>query len=217
MKLSIKILCLIIIFCANNGFSQNQEVFDLRDFQLYVEDASQEDFKISYTKDSIRIQKLLEKDLDKGLIKCNEDVNIIFLTEKIVIDFKQSTIDDNPAGYLNLSIPKQRQIKNHKEYILFSTKELEKWLQKRYFSYIKEKSIKFQTIFYSNLLKNKTKYKQCCPEYIEQAQDFFKTGTEKLNNFNNLNIFSVIKRREIRIRYIKKGTNKEIIIICEEG
>ena len=77
---------------------------------------------------------------------------------------------------------------------------------------LKRESITFQTRFYNRLIKSKSEYAKCCPEYIKQAQNFLKTDKDSLKTFQDLNIYPFINNRIINIDYKKKGIKKKVVI-----
>ena len=66
------------------------------------------------------------------------------------------------------------------------------------FESVKSESIKEQTDFFNKLLKNKDQYEDCCPEYLEQAEDFFKT--KDFNSVNQLGLELIYKEMVIVLK-----------------
>lgn len=150
---------------------ENDSKFDLDDFIIDI-DADKEDFIITKRNDTIFIQKVLYKTLDNAVLRFKKSIILTSLNEDLVIGFKQYTIDDNPASSLDININKNIKYKENKPYRFLSSKEISNWLFSKYFNKIKNESLKFQKNFYQKLLKDKSKYTKCCPEYIKQAEVF---------------------------------------------
>lgn len=188
--------------------------FDLGDFVLYI-DADEEDFDISNVEnDTIKIKKSLYKNLDGGVLKPKEGLKILNISENILIDVLQYTIDDNPASPLDLNIKKELNKNEVRFYTFESAKKYAIWLHDIHYGKIKEKSIYFQNKFFLNLQENKIKYLDCCKEYITQAEDFLKSDKNILNDFKSLHVEPIIKQRIIKIKYINKNNlTKEKIIL----
>ncbi|MCF6349809.1 MAG: hypothetical protein L3J23_02110 [Flavobacteriaceae bacterium] len=223
--LKILIVCISLIGCERNiGIQKKNKVkkgiakmlnqktdFDLGDFILLI-DADKEDFEITKKQDAIYIQKKLYKSLEGASLKMKDSINLISIDEKITIDFKQYTIDDNPATSLDLEFIKKIEKTKNNPYHLLDTKKIVGWLKSKHFKEVKNQSIKYQTKFYTNLLKNKIKYEKCCLEYINQAQEFLNKEEESFDDFDKLNVFLVVKNREIELKYTKNKKVKKIII-----
>lgn len=225
--LNILIICISLIGCKRNINVQNKikekngstEIvnkgttfdFDLGDFILSI-DADEEDFEITKKTDTIYIKKSLYKSLEGASLKTKKTINLISVEEEFIIGFKQSTIDDNPATALDINITKKIETKTSTQYNLLEIKTLKKELKSTYFNEIKNKSIKFQRLFYKKLLKNKDKYVTCCDEYIIQAENFLNKKEQSFDNFDKLNISPFIKSRDIKLKYKKDKKIKELII-----
>lgn len=189
----------------NKKSTQNLNgTIDLGDFVLYT-NADTEDFKVSNFKnsDTIIIQKVLYKDLNNSVLKMKEGIKFKEIVEQVTFDFKQYTIDDNPATPLEIDIFKTNQTQNSNLYKLTNVSNYIAWLKNNYFNDVKTKSIRYQSKFYLKLLDNKEKYINCCPEYIKQAKDFVKSDKESFNDFEELNVSPYIKERFLKITFKK--------------
>ena len=190
-------------------------VIDLGDFVLYVANADTEDFKVSFSKntDTIVIKKNLYINLDGAILKTVDGVDFNKIEEQLVFSFKQSTIDEKPAFPLDINFYKTNIVQNIKSYKLTATSDNKEWLETTYFDEVKAKSIQYQLNFYTNLLNDKKRYISCCPEYIEQANSFIDNKNKLFNNFDELRVYPYIKKRFIKITYIKEQKNQVKYII----
>ncbi len=191
---------------------ESKHLFDLGDFVI-ITDADKEDFDLSTKNDTIIIQKVLFKTLDEAVLKPKESVKLKLLNEELTIGFKQYTIDDNPATYLDIDLKKIITSKVSKPYRFLSSEDLNNWLFSQHFNTIKTQSLEFQNTFYQQLLKDKNKYIECCPEYIKQAEVFLKSHKDSFKDFDKLNVFPEIKRRIIAIDYQKNNQAHKIVIL----
>ncbi len=194
---------------------ESKHLFDLGDFVI-ITDADEEDFNIITKNDTIFIQKVLYKTLDEAILKPKESVKLELLNEELTIGFKQYTIDDNPATNLDINLKKIITSKVSKPYRFLSSEDLSHWLFSQHFNTIKTQSLKFQNTFYQQLLKDKNKYTECCPEYIKQAEVFLKSHKDSFKDFDKLNVFPEIKKRVIAIDYQKNNQVYRIVILYNE-
>lgn len=179
--------------------------FELGDFILVI-NADYDDFHISKAKnDTIRIEKTLYKSLDGAVLVPKVNIVILDISETVFFDVKQYTIDDNPATPLGLNIEKKFYKQEIGNYEFELVKAYENWLKDVHFDGIKTKSISYQNDFYHNLQQNKTKYLDCCQEYLTQADTFLNSDIDNFLDFEDLNIEPYIKQRIVRINYTNKG------------
>jgi hypothetical protein len=127
---------------------------------------------------------------------------------KIHFGFLQYTTDESPASpiqfdketeWINLKIEKGKieipdfydNSKNVKiaEILGFkNNKKIVGSIVSQNFEEIKSKSIEQQTNFYDELLKNRKKYENCCPEYIEQARNFLNKEIREYKTIDDLSL-----------------------------
>jgi len=88
------------------------------------------------------------------------------------------------------------------EYRLKNIEEFNKWVFDGYFNEIKNKSVNFQNIFFTNLQKDKAKYLDCCKEYLVQADNFLNSNKDDYQDLKALKVELFIKKRVLRIGYI---------------
>lgn len=186
---------------------------ELGDFMLFIR-ADSDDFHISKAKnDTIRIKKILYKSLDGGVLKPKEDIIILDISETLFFDVKQYTIDDNPATPLGLNIEKEIYKQEIDSYEFESVKTYKNWLLDTHFGEIKTKSISYQNDFFQNLRQDKTKYQECCQEYLVQADTFLNSDIDDFLDFEGLNVEPYIKQRIVRINYTNDGVALKKTII----
>ena len=68
-------------------------------------------------------------------------------------------------------------------------------------SEIKQKSLENQRYFFSKLIKEKKKYEDCCPEYIEQASQFLRKTPSDFNTYDDLNSDAYVRQRVLKVYY----------------
>lgn len=173
------------------------------DFDFRIENLNQEDFEIVERNDTILIFRKSYEGIDGAIIQFDPK-SISEISAKIKYDFGfvQYTIDDNPVFPLDFTKEsKWADLKNRDGIIEIpdfygntenssafevlgfeDSDELIKWIELEDFESIKSESINIQTEFYRELMEKKSQYESCCPEYIEQANDFLQTQSFKSIN-----------------------------------
>jgi hypothetical protein len=150
------------------------------------------------------------------------------------IGFSQYTIDDNPAFPLTytktskwvdlavengcIEIPDFYRDSAQPvafEVLGFKDKEeLLKWILAEDFNKLKAESLQEQINFFKNLIKEKTKYEKCCPEYIEQAEIFLKTPAKEFDSIDKLGLEQIYKSMTIVIKgRLRNGEEFQKVIV----
>ncbi|MBF4516821.1 hypothetical protein IRZ71_10715 [Flavobacterium sp. ANB] len=198
-----------------------QTVIDCGDFTLKI-DIDKEDFNVINKGDSIFIYKILPGSIESRKINIVEkdiQLNNIRIDENLEFKFYQRMTDDNQSSPLNISFNRSNKPKLLSNTFLSSSSEsFNTSLFDQHFSEVKNESLEKQNLFYKNLLNNKKKYENCCPEYIVQAKNFLKKDDKSFTNFESLNITSFINKNIIIIRYeVNKRSKSKVIILNEDS
>ena len=198
-----------IASCVRNG---KQYVID--GFILNLPGIDEEDFKFEKRNDTLYITPLTYFTLDGTTLVIPKDIRVINLQESIIIGIKQETTDDTPAAWLDFSSERSRLIRNIKQkYNLWTSQKQEDYLYRHHWSTIKDLSIQFQKTFYDKIIENQIDYKECCPEYIEQAKQYLAMKKESVISFEQLHAYPQIKGRTITLSYRKKQKSRHIVIV----
>ena len=164
--------------------------------------------------DTLYITSLTYFTLDGTTLVIPKDIRVINLQESIIIGIIQETTDDTPAAWLDFSSERSRLIRNIKQkYNLWTSQKQEDYLYQHHWSTIKDLSIQFQKTFYDKIIENQIDYKECCPEYIEQAKQYLAMKKESVISFEQLHAYPQIKGRTITISYRKKQKSRHIVIV----
>jgi len=221
MKTTIKIILGFLIFTScgfesNLKKENNNETKEIKvsiDSSLTINGITEEDFKIVKSFDTITYFKQLYEGIDGKIIEFDKE-SFQSINAKIKFDFSflQYTIDDNPAYPISYSKQSQwtqlkcidgkieipdlygnsQNIRVHEQLGYSSFEELNNSFNND-FEALKKESIREQTEFYRNLLQNKSNYEKCCPEYISQAENFFKEKESELNSMEYLGLELILK------------------------
>jgi hypothetical protein len=198
-----------IASCVRNG---KQYVID--GFILNLPSIDEEDFKFEKRNDTLYITPLTYFTLDGTTLIVQKGIRVINLRESIIIGIKQETTDDTPAAWLDFSSERSRSIRNIKQkYNLWTSQKQEDYLYRHHWPTIKDLSIQIQKTFYDKIIENQIDYKECCPEYIEQAKQYLAMKKESVISFEQLHACPQIKGRTITISYRKKQESRHIVIV----
>ena len=166
---------------------------------LYLPDADKEDFMFEERNDTLYIMPQTYFTLDGAGLFFPEDIHVVNLQETIVIGVKQETTDDTPAVWLEFSSERSRLEKRMKQkYFLWTSQEQEEYLYRHH---------------YNNILERQTEYKECCPEYIEQAKDVLAMKNKDFASFRQLHAYPQIKYRTVAIQYWKQQERRHIVVV----
>lgn len=195
-------------FESNNIKTENtSKTFPEISFE--IKGLDNEDFEIITRNDTTFYHRQITEDIDGKNIEY-DDAKISKLSAKIKFGFGflQYTTDDNPASpiqfnketeWLNLKVENgiiripdfygnSKNIKISEILGFKNNNKVTEWIMLQNFEEIKLKSIEQQANFYNKLLKNRKQYNSCCPEYIEQAEDFLNTQAKEFNTINDLHL-----------------------------
>lgn len=204
MRTLIFLFILPLVVSCQDGKTvlDNNKGIMLNDFRILI-DSDIEDFDIlDKGKDSIYIYKKLYKTLDEAMLKPNMDVTIDKVEELLEIGYYQSTIDDNPAYDLGISITQKYIEKDIGSYYeLKSVDNVDKNILETNWSKLKHTSLESQNTFFSKLIEEKKKYEKCCPEYIKQAFDFLRKNNTDFKKYDDLKVEPYIRKRFLIINY----------------
>lgn len=234
---------LLILTSCNDGQKSNSpqqdrtEVSELNnvEFSFNIKDLDAEDFKIVRTQDTTYYLGHSYSGIDGKNIKYNqEDVADIRAKIKYELSFNQYTIDDNPAYPIsytkqtdwtnlrftkgNIPIPdmygNSDKVRVHKQLGYPELSELHNYIEKEDFERIREESYKEQLDFYKNVIKEKSLYADCCPEYVNQANEFLKTEISDYKSFDDLSLEPIYKSFTVLITgKLRNGKEfREVII-----
>ncbi|MDO5969563.1 hypothetical protein Q4Q35_07075 [Flavivirga aquimarina] len=243
MKKIINIIFGLIILtsCNQNQESKATKSKDIEsaimtsiDTTLTIHGLNAEDFKIIKSTDTIFYLKQLYEGIDGKTVGYDEN-SFTAIKAKVIFDFSfvQYTIDDNPAYPIaysrqsewtelncingEIEIPdfygntQSRRVHEQLNYPNFE--EFKKSFNQD-FEIIKRESIDEQSDFYKNLIQNKSRYVECCPEYITQAETFLKTNITDFNSIDELGLELFYKSIVIEVTgKLINGKNFKRIII----
>ncbi|MFH7015049.1 hypothetical protein [Flavobacterium sp. FlaQc-47] len=194
---------------------------DCGDFILKI-DIDKEDFNIINKVDTVFIYKTLYGSIESkkiDIIAKKTKLYNISLNEDLEIQFYQRLTDDNKSFALDIfynKLNKQKLLSNN--FLSSNAENYKTILFNEHFLEIKKESLKKQTEFYKKLLENKSKYENCCPEYIQQSKIFLEKNDKSFTSFDSLNISPFINKNILTIRYdINKISRKKIIIFNEKS
>lgn len=200
-----------------------------------VAGVDEEDFKVVERNDTTYYLKQLYEGLDGKKIRVNHS-QVSDLSAKIRFDFGflQYTIDDNPVlplGYTKQSKWADLKVKDGVieipdfngnstntsvyETLGFKNKEqLLEWIAGNEIEEIKKESIQTQTNYYKTLLKDKSQYGSCCPEYIQQANAFLNSKAKNEKSIDELGLELTYKTMTINIvGQLKNGETFQRVIV----
>lgn len=181
---------------------------------LYLPDTDKEDFMFEERNDTLYIMPQTYFTLDGAGLFFPEDIHVVNLQETIVIGVKQETTDDTPAVWLEFSSERSRLEKRIKQkYFLWTSQEQEEYLYRHHWGAVKGLSLQFQKMYYNNILERQTEYKECCPEYIEQAKDVLAMKDKDFASFRQLHAYPQIKYRTVAIQYWKQQERRHIVVV----
>lgn len=175
-------------------------------------EANAEAFNQTSNGDTTIVRQLLFDRLDGLLFELSSKPKSIRL--KYELEFFQYTIDDNPAGPIgftiwtdfrkldNLILPDnygshQDILRTFKFLGYDSQSELANFIFKSY-PELKAKSLEIQRNFYNKLVIDE-RFIMCCPEYIEQAEEFINSDPISFDDFESLSIELVFKSTLLEI------------------
>jgi len=197
------------------------------ELQLVLADVDSADFKITVKGDTADIQSTSYAQIDgaKLYIKANE---LKGLRARIRFGFGvlQYLTDNYPAPQLDFSSQTQwRAIETSGNLILvpqfylnrkdvidvfkfleFEDKgDFESNFESEHLINVKPISYATQKEQYTTLLAERNRYEKCCPEYIEQANEFLKKRIDDFKTFSDLGVEIILSELRIEI----SGTNPE--------
>ncbi|MCP4442936.1 MAG: hypothetical protein GY810_28860 [Aureispira sp.] len=220
--------------CSEQSNSTQNEVEEsVQDFSFQIKGL--EDDSISMLKDAELVYpyKTLEgKTLEFG------SNTVIDIKAKIqfTFGFLQYTIDDSPAALLELrktSEWKELNVQNGQLLIpdfhnnssnpkvsevlsLEDNNAIGTWVLTTEMDSLKAQSLRAQAKIFNMVLADKTKYEECCPEYIEQAQTFFNKKEEAFQSVEALAVELICTKMEIQIEgKLANGKNFSKMLIAE--
>ena len=244
MKNVIQIIFGFLIFTSCNQESNSKNEYESKDKESPIENSidssltisgiNEEDFKIQKSSDTISYIKQLYEGIDgKNIAFDTSSFKSIKARIKFDFSFVQYTIDDNPAYPISYSKQSQwkqlnrgedeieipdfngntQNIRVHELLGYSNFEELNNSFNQD-FTTIKQESFKEQSEFYRNLIQNKSRYEECCPEYITQAEKFLKTKITDFNSTDDLGLELYYKSMVIEVTgKLRNGTNFKRIII----
>jgi hypothetical protein len=221
---------------AETGNSDSQPISEsLGEKEFWIEGINKEDFNIRESGDTTFYNTQLYEGIEGKKIKFEQAALAEIGAEiRYEIGFLQYTTDDVPAFPLIytkksnwvklavenglLKIPSFHGDSTHPaafEALGFkNNEELLNWIIAEDFKDIKAESLQEQTDFYKNLIKEKSRYEKCCPEYIEQAENFLKTPTKEYNSIDKLGLEQNFKSMTILIKgRLKSGEEFKKVIV----
>jgi hypothetical protein len=243
MKTIINITCglLILASCIQNAESKTSVLIEIEspfqsslDTTISIIGLSEQDFKIIKSSDTILYLRQLYEGIDGNIIEYDENsFQLIKARIKFEFSFLQYTIDDNPASPISFSKQSQwtelnctdgkieipdfygntQNLRVHEQLNYVNFEELEKSFDQE-FELIKRESIDRQTKFYNKLLRDRTMYETCCPEYINQANEFLEKQESDFNSLDKLGLELFYKTLIIEISgQLTNGKNFKKTII----
>lgn len=202
-----------------------------------VTELSEEDFDVVERNDTTYYLKQLHEGLEGKAIQFDQSL-VSDLSAKVRFDFGllQYTTDDNSAIPLEftkqskwsdlqikdgvIEIPDFNGNSNSRkvcEMLGFEDrKELLDWVAGEELEEIKNESIQAQTNFYQSLLKKKSQYESCCPEYIRQANAFLSSQANNKKSIDELGLELTYKSLTIDISGQLKNGEKFHRVIVEK-
>jgi hypothetical protein len=202
-----------------------------------VTELSEEDFDVVERNDTTYYLKQLREGLEGKDIQFDQSlVSDLSAKVRFGFGFLQYTTDDNPASaleYTKQSKWSDLQIKegvieipnfngnsnNRKVYEALGfkdRKQLLDWIAGEELEGIKNESIQAQTNFYQALLKKKSQYVSCCPEYIRQANAFLSSQSKNKKSIDELGLELTYKSLTIDISGQLKNGEKFHRVIVEK-
>ncbi|MGV3585604.1 MAG: hypothetical protein ACO1OF_01275 [Adhaeribacter sp.] len=203
--------------------------------ELWIAEINKEDFDIRESGDTIFYRKKLDEGIEGKKIRFdNSGFTDIQVKIRYDIGFLQYITDDVPAyplaytkksRWTNLKIedgwlkipalygdverPTALEILGYK-----SKEELFNWILEKDFKEIRTESLQEQTDYYTNLLKEETKYNKCCPGYILQAKNFLSRPTKEYNSIDKLGLEQYFKSMTIVVKgHLKNGEGFQKVIV----
>ena len=179
--------------------------------KLLIPNALKEDFSYLIYKNKVKIVNELYESLLNTILKFEPDFQLKKINYKVNIKFKalQYITDDRPPypldydniilegknqetdkPYIKLPQPDFSNPQQHSAFAqMFNFEndvELIHSLERKYLKYIRPLSLNKQEIAYKNILNNIDDYRDCCQEYIKQAEAFFKK--KQFKSFDDLSV-----------------------------
>lgn len=180
-----------------------------KEIRFLILKISEEDFDVVERNDTTYYLKQLHEGIEgKDVIFDQSLVSAISAKIRFDFGFLQYTIDDSPASpleYIKKSKSSELQIKegvieipdfygnseNRKVYEALGfqdRKKLIEWIAGEDLEELKKESIQAQTNFYQAILKEKSQYESCCPEYIQQANAFLSSQAKYKKSVDELGL-----------------------------
>ncbi|WP_455061396.1 hypothetical protein [Prevotella fusca] len=196
------------------GFVKENKLYVIDGIVLDLPDADEGDFMFEERNDTLYIMPLTYFTLDGAGLFFPDDICVVNLQETIAIGVKQEITDDTPAVWLDFSSERNRlETRIKQKYFVWTSQEQEEYLHRHHWEAVKELSLQFQKMYYNNILAKQTEYKECCPEYIEQARDILAMKDKDFVSFKQLRVYPQIKYRTITIRYWKQQEYRHIVVV----
>lgn len=179
--------------------------------KILIPDVQKENFTYLKYKNKAKIVNQLYLSLLNMILKFEPDFQLKKISYKVNMRFKalQYITDDSPAYPLDFDdmILRGKNLETNQPYIKLphpdflnpqqhsafaqmfnfdNDTELIHNLEQKYLKFIEPLSLKKQEVAYKKILNNIDDYRDCCPEYIKQAEAFFKK--KQFNSFDDLSV-----------------------------
>jgi hypothetical protein len=217
----------ILVICLSNAYGQFSFSTNGLDIKFLGVDA--DDFEALTINDTTYIGQLSYEGLDGAKMIFSNEPRSIKINYQL--GFLQYTIDDNQATPLDfIKTTKQIELRSNKlpyfynaqpkdlnaHYLLGyqSIDELSDAIIDDHYEEIKFESYKYQTEFYSALLKD-DRFKECCPEYLEQATDFLESEAESFKSIEDLHLEFTYLATIMQIKYNDENKVKILTVIIK--
>ncbi|UII20570.1 hypothetical protein [Fulvivirga ligni] len=216
------IICTLLSFICFGAYAQYSIPLENGRTLTFI-NAEPDNFDHEINGDTVIIQQLFFDGLDGYGIKFSEQPTSIKVSYEI--DFFQYTIDDNPAGPLELTYWTEPSLFNGSilpdhygnhlytrrtfKFLGFNSQsELANYFLTNY-PKIKELSLLTQANFFKGLLEDE-RFEECCPEYIQQGKEFL--GKEP-GDFNSLGDLALELGYRTTLLELTYGTGKKYVKI----
>lgn len=222
---TLSLAAIILLFSCKQQDKVSDKVVGLgrvtgEELHFVVTELSEEDFHIVERNDTSYYFKQLHEGLEgKDILFDQSLVSDLSAKVRFSFGFLQYTTDENAAiplkftkhsKWVNLQIKDgvieipdfNGNSNNRKVYEALGfrdKKQLLDWIAGEEVEGIKNESIKAQTNFYQALLKKKSQYESCCPEYIRQANTFLSSKTKNKKSIDELGLELTYKSLTIDI------------------
>lgn len=198
------------------------------EFVLFVEDVNSEDFEVTLQERTATIRPRTLEGIDGSKIRIeNSQLNGMTARIRFELGFLQYLTDDVRASPLDLlhqtawtalEIPNNGiqipQFYKNRENVtevynqlgFQSEQDFLRSVEAKYFEKVKPISYRTQREYFTNLLRrDRARYKQCCPEYIKQAEQFLSRPLAELKTFETLGIEIYLQKLTLEIDGVDKA------------